>query len=154
MAEDGGVEPLTFRTPRFSRPLAVQHSGIFLIWRMEQDSNLRSLSTVSVSNRLLSASQPSILISAAVRRGPVGFRHDAFARRAPPYVTASPRAVQESPAKAIRYRCRCGVCGARRGAQRQPSGCTGIDLNSCWLRLQRGPSPPSSVVVISTIRAA
>ena len=90
-------------------------------------------------------------IDAAVRRGPVGFRHVAFARRASPYVTASPRAVQESPAKAIpnRFaaayvaasshclddvaapcgnRCRCGVCGARRGAQRQPSGCTGIDL--------------------------
>lgn len=115
------------------------------------------------------------------------------------------------------------MCGARSGAQRQPSGCTGIDCcravpstsgrteplllsgyyrgidllgiarlavissfracshiprigwgirpvchpvrltpltmrihaisNKCWLRLQRGPSPPSSVVVIATIMA-
>jgi hypothetical protein len=26
--------------------------------------------------------------------------------------------------------------------------------NKCWLRLQRGPSPPYSLVVIATIRAA
>ena len=100
---------------------------------------------------------PSTRIVAAVRRGPVGSGCDAFARRALPYVTASPRAVQDSPAKAIPNRCRCGVCGARRGAQRQPSGCTGIDLlgiaGSAMIRTTLDAAPSRSNRLRSLISA-
>lgn len=84
LEEGGGVEPRTSRSPWYSTPVAGHSSGTFRIWsrgsdlnrrflvhnqalaplelprtdwRRGRDSNPRSLSTLSVSNRVPSASQ-------------------------------------------------------------------------------------------------
>lgn len=57
LAEGGGVEPLRFPAPRFSRPLASQPSGT-LLWRKQQDSNLRVPKNWRLSKPLVSTSHP------------------------------------------------------------------------------------------------